>query len=59
MIYVLIVLWAGAGNSGDNGSAALSVEFNSKAHCRAAAAEIERQRKSRIDVIFCAEKGKQ
>lgn len=59
MIYVLIVLWAGAGSSGDNGSAALSVEFNSQAHCRAAAAEIDRQHKSRIDVIFCAAKGKQ
>lgn len=58
MIYILIVLWAGGGNSGDNRGAALSVEFNSKAHCLAAAAEIERQRKNRLSVSLCAEKGK-
>lgn len=58
MIYILIVLWAGTGSTGDNGSAALSVEFNSKTTCQAAAMEIQRQRKKRIDVLYCAEKGK-
>lgn len=57
MIYILIVLWAGNGSVGDSGKAALSVEFNSKTHCQSAAEETRRQGR-RIDVIFCAEKGK-
>jgi len=59
MIYILIVLW-GSYMSSSSGKAAIAVEFNDLASCRAAAAEIQRQSETgnKPYAILCAQKGK-
>jgi hypothetical protein len=58
MVYVLIVMWYGFGSSWA-GKAALSVEFNSREACQAAASEIYKQRPqgAEIGALVCAAKG--
>lgn len=58
MIYILIILLANSTRTTvDAGKTALSVEFNSKAACMAAAAEITRQQRGGQMTLLCAEKG--
>ena len=54
MIYILIAYLYG-GTQSTAGKAALAIEFNDLPACRAAAAEIRRQKSP--DVLLCAAKG--
>lgn len=60
MKWILIVMWYGASTSW-SGKAAISVEFNDKPSCLAAADVIRQQESgtSRIGTIVCAAKGEE
>lgn len=57
-IFILIILWAGGGYSDQTAEtrAISAIEFNSEAHCRAAAASLKVTKSERMQVI-CAPKG--